>query len=131
MYSAAQSLLIFELREREYYKSHKEEEGTNFIQLLNTYCFIPGYFNITCGSFASKRIVRIIHTLYFISCQPKLIVFIHLSFQLYLLVSSSTVVKKVRKRGVFSVSYNFLLAKFLVGFSYLFIALITLDSNEN
>ena len=54
-----------------------------------------------------------IHTLYFISCQPKLIVFIQLSFQLHLLVSSATVVKKVRKGGVFSFSHKFLLAKFL------------------
>ena len=48
-----QSLLIFELREREYLKSRKEEEGTNFIQLVSTHCFIPGYFNVTCGAFAS------------------------------------------------------------------------------
>ena len=27
-------------------------EGTNFIQLMSTYCFIPDYVNITCGTFA-------------------------------------------------------------------------------
>ena len=43
----------FELREREYLKNRKEEEGTNFIQLVSTHCFIPGYFNITCGAFIS------------------------------------------------------------------------------
>ena len=48
-----QSLLIFELREREYLKSRKEEEGTNCIQLMSTHCFILGYFNITCGAFTS------------------------------------------------------------------------------
>ena len=52
MSSAAVCRLIFELKEREYLRSRKEEEGTNFIQLVNTHCFISGYFNITCGAFA-------------------------------------------------------------------------------
>ena len=39
--------------------------------------------------------------------------YFQLSFELHLLVSSAAVVKKVRKVGVFSFSYNFLLAKVL------------------
>ena len=45
---------IFELRERKYLKSRKDEEGANFIQLVSTHCFIPGYFSITCGAFTSS-----------------------------------------------------------------------------
>ena len=52
-----------------------------------------------------------------------------MSFELHLLISSGTVVKKVRKGGVFLFSYNFILAK--LGFSYVLIALVTLCSNEN
>ena len=53
MSSQAVSSADFELREREYLKSRKGEEGTNFIQFVSSHCFIPGYFNITCGAFAS------------------------------------------------------------------------------
>ena len=62
MPSAAVSADIYKLREREYLKSHKEEEGTNFIKLVSTHCFNPGYFNITYGAFIRLHSIVRIHT---------------------------------------------------------------------
>ena len=71
---------------------------------MSTHCFILGYFNITCGAYASGSVLHFL---------PAKTHYFQLSFQLHLLGNSATVLKKVRKGGVSSFSYNFLLAKFL------------------